>query len=72
MNIDELENKLKSANQMQIFKAYNRADEETKKEIINQVERIDFSQVADLYETTKHEVNFNNDVIEPIPYIDRR
>lgn len=71
MNIDELENKLKSANQMQIMSAYNRADEDTKKELINQVERIDFSQIADLYETTKHEVNFNNDVIEAIPYIDR-
>jgi len=71
MNIDELENKLKSANQMQILSAYNRADEDTKKELINQVERIDFSQVADLYEKTKNEVNFNNDVIEAIPYIDK-
>lgn len=71
MNIDELESKLKSANQLQILSAYNRADDDTKKELINQVERIDFSQIADLYETTKHEVNFNNDVIEAIPYIDK-
>ncbi len=71
MNIDDLENKAKSSNQMQIVAAYNRADDETKKELLNQVERIDFSQVADLYETTKHEVNFNNDVIEAIPYIDK-
>ena len=71
MNIDELEDKLKSANQMQILKAYNRADDETKKELLDQVERIDFSQVSELYETTKHEVNFNNDVIEAIPYIDK-
>ncbi|MBR2703856.1 MAG: UDPGP type 1 family protein [Clostridia bacterium] len=71
MNIDELEEKLKSADQMQILSAYNRADDDTKKELMNQVERIDFSQVADLYETTKHEVNFNNDVIEAIPYIDK-
>lgn len=71
MNIDELESKLKSANQLQILSAYNRADDDTKKELIDQVERIDFSQIADLYETTKHEVNFNNDVIEAIPYIDK-
>ena len=71
MNIDDLENKAKLSNQMQIVAAYNRADDETKKELLNQVERIDFSQVADLYETTKHEVNFNNDVIEAIPYIDK-
>ena len=71
MNIDDLENKAKSSNQMQIVAAYNRADDETKKELLNQVERIDFSQVADLYETTKHEVNFNNDVIDAIPYIDK-
>ena len=71
MNIDDLENKAKLSNQMQIVAAYNRADDETKKELLNQVERIDFSQVADLYEKTKHEVNFNNDVIEAIPYIDK-
>jgi len=71
MSIDELENKLKSAGQMQILSAYNRADDETKKEILNQMERIDLSQVADLYETTKHEVSFNNDVIEAIPYIEK-
>ena len=71
MNIDGLENKAKLSNQMQIVAAYNRADDETKKELLNQVERIDFSQVADLYEKTKHEVNFNNDVIEAIPYIDK-
>ena len=43
MNIDDLENKAKLSNQMQIVAAYNRADDETKKELLNQVERIDFS-----------------------------
>ncbi|MBQ3407823.1 MAG: UDPGP type 1 family protein [Clostridia bacterium] len=71
MSINELETKLKAANQVQILSAYNRADDETKKELMNQIERINFSQVADLYETTKHEVNFNNDVIEAIPYVEK-
>ena len=71
MNNQELETKLKSVNQGQIINAYNRADEETKRELISQIERIDFKQIADLYETTKHEVNFNNDVIESIPYIEK-
>ena len=71
MNSEEFEAKLKSANQTQIINAYDRADEETKRMLMEQVERIDFNQVADLYETTKHEVNFSNDVIEAIPYVDK-
>ena len=71
MNSQELEAKMKSVNQCQIISAYNRADEDTKRELLDQVERIDFKQVADLYETTKHEVNFNNDLIESIPYVEK-
>ena len=71
MNSQELEAKMMSVNQGQIISAYKRADEDTKKELLSQIERIDFNQVAELYETTKHEVNFNNDVIESIPYIEK-
>ncbi|MBR2743866.1 MAG: UDPGP type 1 family protein [Clostridia bacterium] len=71
MDYNEMKSKLEEYNQMQILKAYDRADEKTKKELECQIERIDFKQVADLFETTKNEINFNNDVIESIAYVDK-
>lgn len=71
MDYNKLEEKLRTNNQVQILNAYNRAEEKTKKDLEEQIERIDFNQVAELFETTKHEVNFNNDVIESIPYVDK-
>ncbi len=71
MDSNKLEEKLKASNQTQIIKAYDRANDEIKKELESQIERIDFCQVADLYETTKHEINFNKDVIESIAYVDK-
>ena len=71
MKYDEIQSKLTEYGQTQILKAYDRADDETKKVLESQIERIDFKQVADLFETTKNEVNFNNDVIEAIAYVDK-
>ena len=71
MEYNEMKSKLENYNQTQILNAYDRADDATKKKIESQVERIDFKQVAELFETTKEEVNFRNDVIESIAYVDK-
>ena len=71
MKREEIEDKLKKFDQMQILKAYDRADDNVKAELESQIERIDFEQVAELFETTKNEINFNNDTIESIPYVDK-
>ena len=70
MDYDEMVSKLKANNQEHIIKAYERANEETKETLMNQIKRIDLKQVADLFKTTK-EVNFSNDVIDPIAYVDK-
>ena len=71
MTYEEMETKAKEYDQMQIITNYNRADEETKKALEEQISRIDFEQVSNLYETTKNEVSFENDVIEPIAYVEK-
>ena len=71
MEYNEMKSKLEKYNQTQILKAYDRANETTKKELESQVERINFQQVAELFETTKEEVSFGSDVIESIAYVDK-
>lgn len=71
MDYDEMVSKLKANNQEHIIKAYERANEETKKILMEQIERIDLKQVADLFEETKEETNFSKDVIDPIAYVDK-
>lgn len=71
MNYDEIVSKLKANNQEHIIKAYDRADEKTKEILMEQIKRIDFKQVADLFKKTKEETNFSDDVIDPIEYVDK-
>ncbi len=70
MEEDSFKEILKKYNQEHVLVAYERADEEKKKEIINQVKRIDFEQMKDLYDLTKKEIKFENSIIEPIQYLD--
>lgn len=71
MEYNKIKAKLEKSNQAQLLKAYDRADDMIKKKLEEQFERIDFEKVNELYEITKNEINFNNDVIEPIPYIEK-
>ena len=71
MTREEIIKKLENNGQMHIIKAYDRADQETKKILEEQIERIDFNQVNDLFETTKNEINPENDLIESIAYVEK-
>ncbi len=44
---------------------------EKKEELLNQILKIDFYQIMNLYEQTKSKIDFSKDVIEPIDYIDK-
>lgn len=70
MNFEEMKNKLEKYGQEHVIAAYNRADEKTKEKLLNQIEKIDFSQLNELYEMTKKEIKFENSKIEPMPYVD--
>ena len=64
--------KLEKYGQQHIIDAYDRANDETKKILEEQIERINLEQVNELFKTTKNEVSFENDLIESIPYIEKQ
>ena len=62
---------LEKYNQKHLLNNYDNLSETKKEEIINQILNIDFNQISELYESTKHEISFANDKIEPIEYVDK-
>ena len=70
MNFEEMKEKLERYGQTHVITAYNRADELTKEKLLEQVERINFEQLQELYKSTKEEIRLENVNIEPMPYID--
>lgn len=71
ISYEEMKKKLKEYDQLQILSNYERLDNQKKSELAEQVERINFDQINKLYKTTKEEVSFENDIIEPISYIEK-
>lgn len=73
MNIsyEEMKTKVEKYNQKQVLANYEKSDEDVKQELAEQIERIDFEKVNNLYDSTKEEISFENDVIEPITYIEK-
>ena len=68
---EEALNCLKKYNQDHILKNYEKLSDENKKKLLEQILTIDFDQIKNLYESTKQEISFASDKIEPIEYIDK-
>ncbi len=62
---------LKMYNQEHIIKLLEKLDEEQKAELIEQINRIDFHQIMELYDNTKKEIEIKENKIEPLPYLDK-
>lgn len=58
-------------NQEHILKFYNELTDEKKEKLVSQILTIDFDQIANLYEATKHEIKFGDSKIEPISYVEK-
>ena len=64
-------NLLKEYGQEHILKNYEKLSEENKGKLLEQILSIDLAQIKDLYESTKKQISFANDKIEPIDYVDK-
>ena len=62
---------LKKYGQEHILNNYNNLSDEKKEKLLNQILTIDLNQITELYESTKKEVSFANDKIEPIDFVDK-
>lgn len=62
---------LKIYNQDHIIKLLDRVDEEQKVALIEQINKIDFHQIMELYENTKKDLEIKENKIESIKYLDK-
>lgn len=62
---------LKKYSQEHLLSHYERIEEEKKEVLIEQILRIDFEQINNLYQLAKDSETKSEDIIEPTPYIDK-
>lgn len=67
----DIVNMLKMYNQEHIINLLNKLDEQKKWELIDQISKIDFHQIMELYDNTKKEVEIKENKIEAINYLDK-
>lgn len=68
---DEIINVLKNYNQEHIIKLLNTMDENKKNELIDQIKKIDFQQMSELYNNTKKSIEIKENKIEELPYLEK-
>ena len=68
---EELKSILKKYGQEHLLNHYETLDDVHKKELINQIEAINFDLVNSLYNKTKKEEKDVNDIITPMEYLDK-
>ena len=69
--IQETKKLLKEYNQGHIIKLIEKLDEEKRNELIEQIQKIYFHQIMELYNNTKKEIEFKESKIEPLKYMDK-
>ena len=72
--MDKLQNTieiLKEYNQEHIIDLLEKLDEDKRKELIKQINTIDFHQITELYNNTKKQIEFKESKIEPLEYLDK-
>ena len=67
----DIVNMLKMYNQEHIINLLNKLDEQKKWDLIDQISKIDFHQIMELYDNTKKEVEIKENKIEAIKYLDK-
>lgn len=62
---------LKIYNQEHIIKLLNQLEGRKKEELIEQISKIDFHQIMELYDSTKKNIEIKENKIENIAYLDK-
>ena len=70
MKFEEAKAKLEKYGQEHILKSYERMNESDKDKLLDQILRIDFEKILDLYKNADKKPEIHNDKIEPAPYVD--
>lgn len=70
-DIEKAKDILKEYHQEHIIKVLDKLDEIKQNELAQQILNIDFHQIMELYDNTKKEIEFKENKIEPIKYLDK-
>ncbi len=70
-NIESIKKTLKKYSQEHLLDEYEKLDEPKKKELLEQIEKIDFELISHLYDNTKKDVEIPEAQISPIEYFDK-
>lgn len=70
-NFKKLKETLTKFGQEHLLLKYNEMTDSEKKQLIDQISDIDFELISKLYENTKKDVEYSDDKIEPISYVDK-
>ena len=70
-NIENIRKTLKKYSQEHLLNGYERLDSIKQKQLLEQIENIDFELINSLYNNTKKEVNVQENNISPIEYLDK-
>lgn len=62
---------LRTYNQEHIIKLLNKLEGKEKEELVEQISKIDFHQIMELYDNTKREIEIKENKIENISYLDK-
>ena len=65
-------NILKIYNQEHIINLLNKLDEQKKRELVDQISKIDFHQIMELYDNTKKKIEIKENKIAAIEYLDKQ
>lgn len=68
---EEIQSILKKYGQEHLLNHYENLDETHKKELLEQIQKIDFELINNLYNKTKKQEKKENDEITPIEYLDK-
>lgn len=68
---EEIQSILKKYGQEHLLNHYEGLDETRKKELLQQIEKIDFELINNLYHNTKKQEKKEKDEITPIEYLDK-
>jgi len=70
-NLDTIRRELKKYSQEHLLNEYERLDGVKQKQLLNQIENIDFEMINSLYRNTKNEFDIKDSQITPIEYFDK-
>ena len=62
---------LKEYDQEHIIRLLEKLDSKKQEELIEQIHKIDFHQMLELYNNTKRKIEFKESKIEPLKYLDK-